>query len=50
MKVLLLNLRARQAIRDGISSALEKILEAQYFILEAEATEFEKRLAKNKNR
>jgi dTDP-4-amino-4,6-dideoxygalactose transaminase len=51
IKVPLLDLRAQyRSIRDKISSALERFLEAQYFILGPEVTGFEKRLAQNKNR
>ena len=46
MKVKLLDLIAQyQAIRDEISSALERILEAQYFILEPEVTRLTERVA-----
>jgi len=51
MKMPLLSLRSRyRSIRDEISSALERFLEAQYFILGPEVTGFEKRLTQNKNR
>jgi len=50
MKVSLLDLRAQyQAIRDEISSALERVLEAHYFILGPEVTRLGKRVAQNKN-
>ena len=50
IKVLLLDLRGQcRSIRDEISSALERVLEAQYFILGSEVTRLAKRVAQNKN-
>jgi hypothetical protein len=46
MKVPLLDLRAQyHAIRDELSSALERVLEAQYFILGPEVTRLAKMVA-----
>ena len=46
IKVLLLGLRAQyRSIRDEISSALERVLEARYFILGTEVTRLAKRVA-----
>jgi hypothetical protein len=49
MKLPLLDLKAQYRTRDEILLTLERVLEAQYFILGPEVTRLVKRVAEDKN-